>query len=141
MENILAEALRTRQTTFDPGLELGDVEHLFKYLQARETDEFRTGIADLDRHHVVPTRATLSVFLAATSAGKSWWLLHLGQQAVRMQKRVLHVTLELSAEEIQTRYYQNLLAAARYDRDIVGWYPRLVRDADQRVTGGAPGTE
>ena len=102
-------------TTFDAGVALGDLDYWEAQRERHEYDEFVTGIAVLDRRQVVPARGTLNILLGVTSHGKSWWLINLGKHALMHRKKVLHVTLELSAAEVQNRYLQNFFAVAGFD--------------------------
>jgi hypothetical protein len=131
IERVLQDTLRAPNTTFDPGLWLGDTDHLLAYLATREQNEFITGIPELDRHHAVPTRGQLTVLLGPTSLGKSWWLVHVGRCALLLRhKKVAHVTLELSAEEVQKRYFQNCMGIPAFDSHIETWRSELQRKAD-----------
>jgi replicative DNA helicase len=115
VEEIFSGLLRTHTETFDPGVRLSNIDFLMQHLGASEHNEFVTGIPVLDRRHVVPTRATLMVFLGVTGHGKTWWLINLGQQALMYRKKVVHVTLELAAGKVFKRYVQNLLAIPLWD--------------------------
>jgi hypothetical protein len=131
IEQVLQETLRAPNTTFDPGLWLGDTDHLLAYLAAREQNEFITGIPELDRHHAVPTRGQLTVLLGPTSLGKSWWLVHVGRCALLLRhKKVAHVTLELSAEEVQKRYFQSCMGIPAFDSHLETMRSGLLRKQD-----------
>ena len=49
-------------------------------------------------------KGELGVVIAPTGAGKSMVLVHLGSQAVKLGKTVVHYTLELSDTVIASRY-------------------------------------
>jgi replicative DNA helicase len=133
-----ATTARSHDARFDPGLSLGDVEHLLERLSAQEHDEFSTGIAELDRHHVVPMRKKLMVLLGAISAGKSWFLIQLGRRALwNNHRRVLHITLEMSQDEVQQRYWQSFMAIPAWQSDRETTCTRLRLDDNGRLTGFA----
>ncbi len=46
----------------------------------------------------------LGVVMAPTGVGKSFWLVTVGANALKLQKKVLHITLELSREKVIQRY-------------------------------------
>jgi hypothetical protein len=105
------------------------------YLTATETDEFSSGIPELDQHHVVPKRGRLMVLLGVLGTGKSWALLHLGAQGLLLHKQVVHITLELSLGELQVRYWQNHLAVPTEERDLKATCATLKLDHDKRLIG------
>ena len=135
VEKIWIDLLHTNRTTFDVGVRLDDVDHLLKYLADREQSEFVTGIPILDKRRVVPTRETVMVLLGGPGAGKSWWQVHLGREALVMRKKVLHVTLELSAAETQKRYYQMFLAVPAWDNHLRSDCTKLLLDEHGQLTG------
>ncbi len=124
IESMFNEVLRANKTSFDPGISLDDLPHLLKHLEAREHNEFVTGIPELDKRHVVRTRSTLMVFLGSTGTGKSWWLIRVGGRAIRHHK-VAHVMLELSEAEVQKRYWQSFLALPAWQRHLTTSVTRL----------------
>jgi len=50
----------------------------------------------------------LGVILAPTNVGKSIWLTLFGANALRLRKKVLHITLEMSKKKVALRYDRNL---------------------------------
>jgi replicative DNA helicase len=105
------------------------------HLAADQANEFSTGIPELDNRHVVPARKRVMVLLGATGMGKSWALIHLGRHALMHRKKILHVTLELSARDVQMRYLQNLLALPKYEFDKTATRSRLVVNNEGLLTG------
>mgnify|MGYP000962802023 FL=1 len=49
-------------------------------------------------------KGELGVVMAPTGAGKSFWLVTVGANGLKMQKKILHITLELSRENVIRRY-------------------------------------
>lgn len=72
--------------------------------------EMTLGITPLDLRKIVPQRKELFLFVAPFKSGKSWFLVNAGVAGVIHHLRVLHVTLELSAEKTAQRYLQSMLA-------------------------------
>lgn len=112
VEEILGDILRARDFQFDPGLKLTDIDHLLTFLDT-QYKEFDTGIPMLDENNVVPSRGTVYLVLGVAGQGKTWAMVHLGKRGLLRRKKVLHITLEVSAEHIQQRYYQALFSAPK----------------------------
>lgn len=135
IEAMFHDILHTTQETTDPGTQGSDVGSLLDYLQGYQADEFLTGIPELDRRHITPARGTLVLLLGATGLGKSWFLINIGKHALAQRKKVLHVTLELSAEETHKRYWQNLLAVPAWQSDLQSWCTTLRLNKDYELIG------
>jgi hypothetical protein len=106
VERIWNDLLKLRETNFDAGLRLTEVGRLIDY-QNEQHDEFKTGIEELDRRHVAPYRDAVTLIIGATGRGKTWGLIHLAKQALLLRKKVVHITLEMPAEQVGLRYYQS----------------------------------
>ncbi len=117
VEAIWARALAHRAVGYDTALRLTDVDRVLAYLD-RKADEFTLGITQLDQRYVVPARGQAMLFLAPPGKGKSWFLVHTGHQALVRGFKVLHVSLEMSAEEATMRYYQNLFGASKREDEV-----------------------
>lgn len=132
VEQMWSELLRARVTTFTPPTKLTDYKRLLEYLESQYA-EFITGIKELDEAEVVPARGTVMLMLAAKKRGKSWFLINCGAKAIMLRKRVLHITLEMSEEQVLQRYYQNLFSATKYERTVTN---RIIdRDAEGFLKG------
>lgn len=116
VENILYDILKARDFAFDPGVRLDDWESVVDYLN-QHYDEFDTGIPEFDRHYVVPNRGALLILLGEYGSGKTWGAVHLGKRALIRRKKVLHITTEVSAEEVILRYYMSIFAVPRHERE------------------------
>jgi len=106
--------------TINDALKLGSENNFgYDYLadfEARFTPKFRntitTGWADLDGITGGGLgKSELGVVIAPTGAGKSMVLVHLGSEALKEGKTVVHYTLEL----------QDIVIATRYDSCITGY--------------------
>lgn len=117
IKTIWNDLLRSRQVDFDPGLRLSEFDKVLAALAAR-SDEFKSGIKVLDDRNIVPYRGAMTLILGAAKRGKSWYLIHLGKQALLQRKKVVHITLEMSAEEVAQRYYQSLFAVLKRQAEI-----------------------
>jgi hypothetical protein len=130
-EGMLGQLLRSREIEFDPGLSLESYEEFLAYLNAERG--MRTGIAPLDKIGVAPTRKTLFTVLAVTGQGKTWWLVHIGAQALQQKLKVVHFSLEIDAAAVLQRYYQSLFSVSEHD--VKHLVTRLVTDPNSgRVT-------
>jgi len=123
IEGIWNELLRGRAIDFDAGVRLSDFDRMLDYL-GRQYSEFKSGVKILDDRNIVPYRDGVMLWLGAAGLGKSWALVNVGDRALKQRKRVLHVTLEMAAEEVMQRYYQCRLAISK--RDIEVQLPQLV---------------
>lgn len=109
VEELLAGIVRAREIDFDPGIRLSDYDRMLEFMHMR-SEEFDTGIKELDDRFVVPQRKAVMLWLGGKGRGKSWALINIGKRALRRRKRVLHITLEMPQEEVQMRYFQSLYA-------------------------------
>ena len=113
-EILLGNFLRENNKQFDVGLRLNDIDKMLAYLAASQS-EFKTGIKDLDIANIVPMRGKIFLAIASTGRGKTWLLIQLGKMAFLHKKKVLHITLEIEAEEVLQRYHQALFGASKKD--------------------------
>lgn len=132
IEDIWNELLRARELNFDPGTRLSEVDKLLNYLQTQYS-EFETGVHELDVRRIVPYRGAVMLFLAPPGRGKSWALVHLGKMALLNRKKIVHISLEMSEEEVQQRYYQSLFSSPKREQDVT--ITTLKQDALERVSG------
>lgn len=117
VEQMWSDLLRARSTSFNPPTRLTDYKRLLEFLE-NQYAEFITGIKELDEAEVVPARGTVMLMLAAKKRGKSWFLINCGAQAIMLRKKVLHITLEMSEEQVLQRYYQKLFSTTKYERTV-----------------------
>jgi len=108
---VLLDALkRIRPPEKTRGLE--DV-YTFSLLNLREIYESvgacRTGIPLIDNYVGGLFNKELTLFMADTNVGKSLMLNFVGGQLLRQQKKILHVTLEMSAARTLLRYMATLI--------------------------------
>lgn len=112
-ERVLTKAMGGILDLFDPGTRLADLKRSLAFLNREATDTFPTGIELLDRRNCGPARKQLHLFIALPKRGKTWWLVHLGKQALLHRLHVVHVSLEMSEARICQRYAQTLLSVGK----------------------------
>lgn len=112
VEQMWSGLLRADRAGFSAGTRVTDYERILEYLSA-QYKEFDTGIPAFDKYSIVPYRGAAMLFLASTGMGKTWWLTHLGKRALLMRKKILHVSLEMSEEEVGSRYLQSLFSIGK----------------------------
>lgn len=132
IEGIWSKLLKMDSTGFRSGMRLTDVDRLLGFLDQQYV-EFNTGIAEFDRSGIVPYRGSVFLFLASTGMGKSWWLVHLGKRALMLRKKVLHITLEMSEEEVAGRYLQNLFSIGKRHSKVL--ITNFERDSRNKLSG------
>lgn len=114
VENYMRRFLLENQDSADAGLRLSNIDRVLAYLEA-STSEFTTGIKEFDQSHIVPMRGKLWLFMAPAKKGKTWMLIQLGKMAFMQRKKVVHISLEIEAEEVAQRYYQSMFGASKRD--------------------------
>lgn len=132
VEELWHDILKADAIGFVPGMRGTDIDRVLEYVRTQHS-EFYTGIPILDERGIVPSRATADLFIASTGMGKSWWLVNIGKQALLQRKRVLHVTLEMSEEEVLARYLQTFCSIGTFERESM--VAEFDRDDDNKVTG------
>jgi len=127
-ENLFRTANVGALRVFDSGLRLSDKKRALKFLE-RNNDCFATGIPELDRRGLGPTRKELFLYIANTKSGKTWALIQLAKASLVQRLRVAHITLENSEEITSQRYFQSLFSMSkrrerfkvtRFKRDKLG---------------------
>jgi hypothetical protein len=116
-EEVIQKALNFRLTLFDPGIKLTDLSFLAKNLE--EENIYSTGIHVLDEAKVGPANKQLYVFLGVKSCGKSWHVIQMSKVNMLLNKKIAHITLEISKELAQQRYIQNFLAFTKWQTQMI----------------------
>src|SRR3972149_4880226 len=110
----LAKNFKETLSIFKPGLVFNNSDHLRDLLKSQEEKEYiYTGIKELDVDLICPKRKAQYLMMGLPKAGKSRWLVHLGKMACLQRKRVVHITLEMSEEEIGELYIQAFFAVSK----------------------------
>ena len=118
-EALLIGAMRQRVEVFEPGIMLGDVDAVLRFLDKNDDDVFPTGIKELDMRSAGPVRGGLHLFIAPAKAGKTHWLVHLGKYAYLHRKRVLHISLEMDERRVTGRYMQSMFSIGKRNEESV----------------------
>lgn len=113
VQAIFTSAISFQPEEADAGIVLSNPLQALAFLNQDENEQVKLGIDIFDRMGIVPTRKELFGFLAPRKRGKSMFCLHAARQAMLQQWRVLYCSLELSAETIAKRMFQNLFAIAK----------------------------
>lgn len=114
VDTILYEMLRARHETTSLGMRLREVDRMFDSMR-RQGAEFKLGIPQLDDKNICPSRGTVMLVLGPSGVGKSWLMTHIGKASLTCRYKVLHVTLEMSEEQVAQRYLQSLFSVATRD--------------------------
>lgn len=102
-DNVLYAALKSGIPSEDDGLDyLRDMSSLDN--EERRPLLMPTGIKAMDRLIGGYRRGQLVVTLGGYKGGKTWFLMDLAKTAILRGLRVLHISLELSREEMELRY-------------------------------------
>ena len=116
-----------------PGIWLHEADKVLAFLNKDDADYFSTGIDVIDKRGVRPKRKALFLFVGPKGIGKSWFLVNTGKNAIMHHKSVLHITLEMSEEDVAKRYVQALYAMSDRDGQTVQM-PVMHRDDRNRCT-------
>lgn len=140
IEQIFSEALATRSTTVDSGVYFPSKDAL-QFLQRRQTSFISLGIPLLDRERIGLQPKKLLLYVAPKATGKSWFCVHCGKRGIMSQKRVVHITLEMSEDEVLERYAQAFFGMA-VDSEVIkrmefDW-PKSKKQRDQWILDHPP---
>jgi len=109
-EKLLESSRKSNLALFEPGtFFLKDFERSISFFDKLNTDNIiYTGITALDDLELCPMPNELYIFVGRSSAGKSWFLIHLAKFALMQKKKILHISLELDEERLKSRYFQSI---------------------------------
>ena len=116
-DRLISGARIATLNVFEPGTNLANKNEALRFLNI-ENHSYPIGIPDLDLRGLGPTPKELSLYIAPSKRGKSWWLIHLGKMALLHKLRVSHITLEMSEERVSQRYMQTFFAMAKRDEKV-----------------------
>lgn len=137
---IIHEAFKDDE--FSHGIRLYDTEEALRFLNRKEEEDFfSSGVDELDKRGVRPHRKTMFLILAPSNRGKSWGLVEIGKQnAYIYNKSVLHITLEMSEDDVAQRYIQSMFAMTRGSEEKSVRTSFFERDEFGRFVGFEYGT-
>lgn len=125
------------KVSYSQGIWFDDTRRVLSSLDQQDEDYISSGLNTLDRMGVRPRRKTMFLIIASAKKGKTWFLVNIGKIAYMQGLKVLHVTLEMSEEEIAQRYTQSLLSLttdqtpghtlriAHFQRDKLGRHTKI----------------
>lgn len=112
VESILHKALKFKHEGLDAGTFLGDKNKALAFLNSTSLT-YQLGIPEFDRRQIGPTQGQALAFMARKGAGKSWFCIHAGLMGLLQDARVVHISLEMSEEEVSKRYLQRMFAVSK----------------------------
>lgn len=107
-EAAIAEYHSDRRLTQTEGFSLSQAGSILRNYSER--DVIPIGVQPYDKSGVGLCRKELFLYGGPTKSGKSWFLTHAARAALLTNKKVLYVTLEMSAANVMTRLLQNLFS-------------------------------
>jgi len=119
-----------KPVNYSPGIWMHDPDAVLSFLDHTEEDRFSSGVEVLDRRNVVPQRKTMTLLVAPTKRGKSWYLVNVGKANMMIGRSVLHITLEMSEQQTAKRYVQALFGLTQEHSARVR-IPIIRRDNDK----------
>lgn len=131
-EKLLASANKSTLSVFDPGTRLSDKKRALRFLDS-SASAYPTGIPELDKRNLGPSRKELWLLIANAKAGKSWALGQLAKMALMHRLKVVHISLEMSEDRASQRYLQALFAIAK--RKETYTVTKFKRDSLGRISG------
>jgi len=101
---LMYKALKSGVGTDDKGLVYSPTKIPIRF-KKEETDKLMSwGIDDLDKMIGYLKRKKLVCIQGAFKSGKSWFLIHIGKYAMLRGLKVLHISHEMTMEEMEDRY-------------------------------------
>lgn len=98
------------------GIWFHDKKGMLRWLERDEDGEyFSSGIPEFDIRRIRPKIKTFFLFLGSAKSGKSWFLVNQGKMCLQHHYDALHITLELSEDEIAKRYLQSVFSLTQYE--------------------------
>ena len=114
---VLEEGRKQQLSVFDPGTHFADTKRVLRFFDT-QLDFIPTGIEHLDRFGIAPAPGELFTFAGLSGVGKTWFFIHIAKIAMLLRKKVLHISLEMSEENLSMRYVQNLFGFAKRNEKV-----------------------
>lgn len=118
VERLIHEMAKFQPRKIDLGVRLNDQARALSFLDQKE-DGLKLGIDPFDRRGLRLRPGTMLLYLAFKNSGKSWFCTHIARMAALQSANVLHVTLEMSEEQVMMRYVQALFGLRQYNVPIL----------------------
>lgn len=116
-----------------PGIWLHDAKAMLAFMDKSEGDYFPSGIEVFDQRGVRPQRGEQFLIIGPKKAGKSFWAVQIGKEAILARKKVLHISTENSEMITARRYCQALFAMTAMKAETIR-VPILKKDSLGRFT-------
>lgn len=116
-ESLFGNALKSVADITHIGTRLWKPEEALHFMEVEDV-YFPTGIPELDKYDLGPARKQLHLSIGASNIGKSWWFTQLGKINMMHGHKILHVTLEMSEEEVAKRYMMALFSISKRKGDV-----------------------
>lgn len=117
VEVLWQNALASQVTTFEGGIDLGNVDQSLAFLENTEAPML-IGVKVLDDHGIGPSPGTVTMVQAPLKRGKTWFLMHIGKWGLLQHKCVVHITLEMSEQKTTQRYHQTIFGITKYETSV-----------------------
>jgi hypothetical protein len=143
IDALFAQATKIGLDLSDPGILFNDPAQALRFMNEDVGEILPTGIPELDKYGIGPARKKYMLVGAETGTGKSWCAIHLGKTALLHRYQVLHITLEMSEDEVSQRYVQAFgaiskreakVATTRFRKDNLGRVAEFVHQEINRPT-------
>lgn len=118
-EEVMRKQSRVELSCFNAGTKLSDRKKFLECIDLTPEDTFPTGIKALDSLNICPARRELFLLLGDTNAGKSWFLVNCGKEALIRRRKVLHVSLEMEEKKVNRRYIQNFFSLSKREQSVL----------------------
>lgn len=127
----MQHGLRSQVGVFEIGLNMSDTGSALSFMDEIETG-INIGIEEFDKRGVNMRKGEALLIMAPMKRGKSWFLTHIGRQALLQRQTVVHFTLENSEKITSQRYVQMFFSMSKRKIDIK--VPRFKVDEMGRLT-------
>jgi replicative DNA helicase len=115
-ESLMYTTMKSTLTKVERGVNYFDTSDNTRLIRRIEENNYlmSTGIPKLDRIIGGLERKTYVLIMAPEKGRKSWFLVHLGSQAILQGLKVAHFTFEMSSDKVEIRYDQNLMGLPKF---------------------------
>lgn len=127
VETLLAHARKQNVDIFQPGLCLQNYEKSLNFLDEKNI-RYKSGIKELDMYSSSPAPKELFTIIGKSGGFKSWFLVYLGKYLLLQQKKVLHISLEMSEGQVAMRYIQALYSIPKKEAELKTGQLRFKKD-------------
>jgi replicative DNA helicase len=126
METLVQSMARQQPNVSKEGILFNDFVQSTKWLDKKDNG-WSFGFDHFDNKKIRIRPQTLTLYPAPKNSGKSWFCIHTSRMCMMQGASVLHITLEMSQDQVAKRYYQSWFGMAT----IEGAYWRTVFEKDE----------